>query len=155
MTLVIGTVIVCLCVLTVGKNVIVGSYRRPLHCQITGIQRIMKTLDPKRTLYWYLKIKEQLRNNEDSDFAKLFLSYVKPHHPVSSKTISRWIVETIRLAYDDKHKKIKGHFTRAIGPSWALFNGTTVRAILDAADWSKESTFTKFYLTNVDLKVLD
>jgi len=102
-----------------------------------------------------LKRTEQLRNNEDSDFAKLFLSYVKPHHPVSRKTVSRWIVETIRLAYDDKHRKIKGHSTRAIGPSWALFNGTTVRAILDAADWSKESTFTKFYLRNVDLKVLN
>ena len=104
----------------------------------------------KRTLYRYLKRTEQLRNNED--FAKLFLSNVKPHHPVSSKTISRWIVETIRLAYDDKHKQ---KVIPAIGPSWALFNETTVRAILDAADWSKESSFTKFYLKNVDLKVLD
>jgi len=115
----------------------------------------MKKLDQKRTLYWYLKRTEQLRNKEDSDFAKPFLSYVKPYHPVSSKTTSRWIVETIRLAYDEKHKKTKDHFIRAIAPAWALFNGTTVRAFLDAADWSNESTFTKFYLRNIDLKVLE
>ena len=103
-----------------GSNVFVPSFPKN------------KKLDSKRTLYWYLKNTEQLRNNEDSAFAKPFLSYVKPHHPVSSKT--RWKEETICLPYDDKHKKIKGHSTKAIGPSWALCNGTTVKAVLDAAD---------------------
>lgn len=49
---------------------------------------------------------------------------------------------------------VKAHSTRAIGPSWALFNGASMYAILEAADWSRESTFTKFYLRDVDVSVL-
>ena len=50
--------------------------------------------------------------------------------------------------------KVKAHSTRAIGPSWALFNGASMRSILGAADWSKESTFIQFYFRNVDVEVL-
>ena len=43
-----------------------------------------------------------------------------------------------------------GHSTRAIGPSWALYNGASVNSILEAADWARESTFVRFYLRDVD-----
>lgn len=46
--------------------------------------------------------------------------------------------------------KVKGHSTRAIGPSWALYNGASMSNILDAADWSKESTFVRFYLRDLN-----
>ena len=75
----------------------------------------------------------------------------KPHQPVSCQTISRWIVDTIKMAYDED-KKVKAH--RAIGPSWALFNGASMRSIMETADWSRESTFTKFYLKDVQNSVL-
>lgn len=115
-----------------------------------------KKLDPKRALYVYLKKTDKFRTRTDGeDITNLFLSYVQPHNAVSTRTISRWLVETIRLAYDDQKLKVRGHSTRAIGPSWALFNGAPLKAILEAADWSRESTFTKFYLRNVDLCVLD
>lgn len=107
-----------------------------------------KKLDPKRALGVYLKRTENFRRKDEGDELKLFLSVNKPHRPVSCQTISRWIVDTIKLAYD-KDKKVKAHSTRSIGPSWALFNGASMRSILDTADWSKESTFTKFYFKDV------
>ena len=109
-----------------------------------------RKLDPKRALYHYLKKTENIRGGNQ---CKLFLSIVKPHQPVSRQTIAKWIVNTIKLAYD-KDVKVKAHSTRAIGPSWALFNGASMCSILDAADWSTESTFTKFYLRDVDVSVL-
>ena len=57
------------------------------------------------------------------------------------------------MAYD-KDIKVNAHSTRAIEPSWALFNGASMSSILSAADWSSESTFAKFYLRNVDVSVL-
>ena len=59
---------------------------------------------------------------------KLFVSIVKPHQPVSTQTISKWIVSTIRIAYD-RDIKTTGHSTRAIGPSWALFKGASMHSI--------------------------
>ena len=58
------------------------------------------------------------------------------------------------MAYENKNIKVKAHSTRAVGPSWALYRGASVKSILDAADWSRESTFIKFYLRNVDVQVL-
>ena len=55
------------------------------------------------------------------------------------------------MVYENKKKsKVKGHCTRAIGPSWALFNGASMMSILDSADLSKESTFCNLYLRDVD-----
>ena len=47
------------------------------------------------------------------------------------------------MAIDDKNLKVKAHSTRTICPSWALYKGASIQStcILDAADWSKESTF--------------
>ena len=110
-----------------------------------------KKLDPKRALFYYLKKTDNLRAQNQ---LKLFVSIVKPHQPVSTQTISKWIVNTIRMAYD-RDIKTTGHSTRAIiGPSWALFKGASMHSILDAADWSKETTFTRFYLRDVDVSVL-
>lgn len=96
---------------------------------------------------------EEFRQKEDgSDEPRLFLSLVKPHKPVSKQTIANWIVQTIKMAYDG-NINVNAHSTRAIGPSWALFKGSTMKTIMEAADWSNESTFTKFYLRNVDMNI--
>ncbi|CAC5426474.1 unnamed protein product [Mytilus coruscus] len=109
-----------------------------------------KKLDPKRAIAIYLKRTEKVRKDE----GKLFLSLVKPFKPVSSQTIARWIVNTIKMAYGEDDFKVNAHSTRAIGPSWALFNGASMKSILESADWSTDTTFTKFYFRNVDVKVL-
>ena len=115
-----------------------------------------KHLDPKRALYFYLKITDSFRQDDSGrDETKLFLSIKKPHKPVSSQTISRWIVKTVKMAYKFDIAGVKGHSTRAVGPSWALYNGASIKSILEAADWSRETTFILFYLRDVDTHVLD
>ncbi|CAC5402219.1 unnamed protein product [Mytilus coruscus] len=60
----------------------------------------------------------------------------------------------IKLAYPDSSlENIKAHSTRAIGPSWALYKGASINSILEAADWSSESTFGKFYLKDLHLYI--
>ena len=109
-----------------------------------------KKLDPKRSLYYYLKKTEAFRHGPDgSDELSVFLGLNEPHKPVSSQTISGWIVQTLKLALNDKSLKVKGHSTRAIGASYALFKGASLSSILAAADWSRESTFMKFYLRDM------
>jgi hypothetical protein len=114
-----------------------------------------KLLDPKRALTYYLKITEQFRHTETGeDIVKLFLARRKPHKPVSTQTISRWLVEVIKYCYHAEGKdvkKVKGHSTRSVGPSWALFKGVSLQQIMEAADWSRETTFTRYYLKSVNV----
>lgn len=113
-----------------------------------------KLLDPKRALYWYLKKTDQFRNDIKGRQNSLFLSYTKPHQKVTKQTLSRWIVKVIQMAYEDSSKKVKAHSTRSLGPSWALFNGASMQSVMEAADWSRETTFIRFYLRNVEPSVL-
>ena len=108
-------------------------------------------MDPARVLKSYLKRTKKFGNfgQEQTKFS-LFLSFV-----VTFQTISKWLVSLIKLAYEDPKMKVKGHSTRAIGPLWALFNGASVNSILNAADWSHESTFIRFYLRDVSATALD
>ncbi|CAC5368320.1 unnamed protein product [Mytilus coruscus] len=72
------------------------------------------------------------------DSAKAYCQTVnRPHNPVTVHNISKWIVNTIQMAYDSK-KRIKAHSTRAIGPSWDLFKGVSLKSILDSADWKRK-----------------
>jgi len=48
--------------------------------------------------------------------------------------------------------KVKGHGTRAIGSSYALFKGASLDSILSAADWRRKPTFVKFYLRDIESK---
>ena len=114
-----------------------------------------KSLDPVRVLKSYLKRTEKFKNFGHEAKFSVFLSFVDPHKPVTSQTISKWLMSLIKLAYEDPKMKVKGHSSRAIGPSWALFNGAYVNSILNAADWSHESTFIRFYIRDVSATVLD
>lgn len=117
-----------------------------------------KLLDPKRALTYYLKKTEVFRRNDKGeDTVKLFLARKKPHKPVTSQTISRWLVELIQFCYKQENKvpgKVKGHSTRSIGPSWALFRGASLQQVMETADWSRETTFTRYYLKSVNTDFL-
>ena len=69
---------------------------------------------------------------------------------MTSQTISKWLVILIKLAYEVPKMKGKGNSTRTMGSSLALFNGASVKSILNAADWSHESTCVKFCLHEVN-----
>lgn len=82
----------------------------------------------------------------------------KPHKSVSAQTISRWIVQVIKRAYKIKKKeigKVKGHSTRSVGPSWTLFTGASMKNVMESTDWSQPTTFTKFYLKDVNVDFLN
>lgn len=127
---------------------------RPGHC---GMKIFVpsfedKLLDPKRALTYYLKKTDSFRGVDRQD-SRIFLAICNPHKPVTCQTIASWIVNTIQMAYNEK-KKVRAHSTRAIGPSWALYKGASMKNIMESADWSRESTFTKFYLRNLEPHVL-
>jgi len=92
-------------------------------------------LDPKRALTYYLRKTESFRHPDSGeDIVKLFLARKKPHKPVSSQTISRWLVELIKFCYKLENKtsgKIRGHSTCSIGPLWALFKGASLQQIIE------------------------
>ena len=106
-------------------------------------------LCPCRTLLHYIKRTKSLRKSD-----RLFLTYQKNHHVEASKdSIARWIVQTVRYAYENADSEIlqtvRAHDTRKLSTSWALFNGLSSEEILKAAHWASETTFTSFYLRDV------
>ena len=77
---------------------------------------------------------------------KLFVAIVKPHNPVSSATIARWLRDVLQHAGIDigifGAHSIQGASSSAAAAAAA---GVTTNDILKAADWSSESVFRNFY----------
>lgn len=95
-------------------------------------------LCPIENLKFYIKSTESLRKG-----SQLLISYQKPHAPVSSATISRWLKEALSEAGLDG---FTGHSTRSAATSKAALKGLSAAQILEAANWSKNgSTFQTFY----------
>lgn len=88
----------------------------------------------------YLKLTEPIRTGHDP----LWLSYTKPFKPVSRDTVSRWIKNVLEKAGVNT-KVFSAHSTRAAATSAACSNNVSINTIMDAAGWSRESTFRKFY----------
>ena len=92
-----------------------------------------------KTINEYLKRTENLRSD---DF--LLISWRKPFKKVSKDTVARWIKEV--MAKSGINTTIfKSHSTRAASTSAVAKRGAPMKCILDAAGWSRESTFGKFY----------
>ena len=74
----------------------------------------------------------------------LFIALIKPYNPVTSSTIARWIKCFLSKAGIDT-TIFKAHSVRGASTSAAANAGVTTQDILNAADWSSESVFQKFY----------
>lgn len=87
--------------------------------------------------------------------SQLFVSYGPGSNrkAVTRSTISRWIVEAIKLAYSVKCVQVpeglRAHSTRGVSASWALSRGASVQEVCMAANWSSSSTFATFYSLDV------
>ncbi len=99
---------------------------------------------PVATLEVYERRTADLRTT-DQDSNPLFIGCVKPHKPVTSSTISRWIRNLMQASGIDI-SIFKSHSTRAASTSAATSLGVTVKDIMKTANWTSESTFKKFYL---------
>ena len=82
----------------------------------------------------------QLRGTADP----LFIAIIKPHLPVTSSTVARWLKKVIIDT-----SIFKAHSVRSGATSAAANQGVTTEDILNAADWSTESSFQRFYYTPV------
>ena len=70
----------------------------------------------------------------------LFLPYIKPRGPITSTTLARWVKSTLAEAGIDT-TTFKAHSSR----SATYEAGVPLPGIMEAADWSTASTFTRFY----------
>ena len=90
----------------------------------------------------YVYLTDSLRNNANK--GKLFIGLKKPHKPVSSTTIGRWIKLSLLEAGIDT-AKFSAHSTRSAASSKAATKGVPMDQILEKAMWASESTFQRFY----------
>ena len=74
----------------------------------------------------------------------LFLSYIKPFKPVTSQRIAHWIKDILSEAGVDT-RVFKAHSVRGASVSAAKNKGVRIPDILDMADWSRDTTFRRFY----------
>ena len=62
-----------------------------------------------------------------------FISYMKPHYPITSSSIARWITSLLKLAGIDT-ETFKAHSKSSISASVAASAGLTTNQIMEAAD---------------------
>lgn len=112
----------------------------------TGITLNLKAYPPDRrlcilrVLKHYLLCTRRLRKNSK----QLFISYCKPHEPVGTETISRWIRNVLHNAGIDT-SVYKAHSTRAASSSAARDRNVPISDILATAGWVSAKTFAKYY----------
>ena len=99
-----------------------------------------KKLCPCNTLESYLTRRKSWGVKEP----QVLVSFTKPHKPVCSSTVSRWLKQILGLAGIDT-SIFKGHSTRSASSSKAEVSGASVSDIMKQGHWSRTSTFQRFY----------
>ena len=74
-----------------------------------------------------------------ADGSNLFIAVRKPHKSVTSATIFRWM--SLMAKSDIDVDQFKPHSVRAAATSAASNLGVSIKDILKAANWARESTF--------------
>ena len=111
----------------------VRSFSDTLLCPVTCLKAYLERTAPFR-----VKVGDVLTPSS------LFLAINKPHKPVASSTIARWIKSVLSSAKVDT-SVFGAHSTRGASTSKAALSGITMQDILQTADWSSDSTFKQFY----------
>ncbi|KAK9957703.1 hypothetical protein ABG768_011926 [Culter alburnus] len=113
-------------------------------------QERLNLLCPVRALDTYVHRAALWRKTD-----QLFVCYGSPKKggPASKQRMSKWVVEAITLAYDAAGQpsplNVRAHSTRGMAASKALMSGVPIGDICDAAGWSCQHTFVRFY--NLDV----
>lgn len=103
-------------------------------------------LCPVIALKQYVKLTSLLRGQED----QLFISFQSPHKRVTSQTISRWLLDVLKLSKIDT-SQFTAHSYRHASSSKAARVGVNVDTILKRAGWTPTSkTFAKYYCRPLD-----
>ena len=75
---------------------------------------------------------------------QLLLSYCKPHKPVTSETIGKWLKVILSKSGIDVNL-FGAHSTRSASTSAAKLANIPITQIMDAAGWRQSETFRRFY----------
>ena len=103
-----------------------------------------KKLCPVLALQEYEKRTSEKRSSNGTLSTQLLIAMIKPHKPVSSSTVARWLKTVLNNAGIDT-SIFKAHSVRSAATSSASEAGVTTATILDAADWATETVFQRFY----------
>jgi len=99
----------------------------------------------------YTALKDYLKRSEKwrlQGTSQLLLSYINPHEPVVTSTISRWMVSVLNESGIDT-STFKAHSVRSASSTKAKVQGLSIKDILKRGHWKRESTFTRFYNKSV------
>ena len=99
-----------------------------------------RELCPVALLNEYLHRTENLRGSN----SKIFITGTKPYTAISRDTVSRWVKTILRAAGVNTAEFAAGS-TRAAASSKASQKGVPLQEIMDAAGWSRPTTFQKWY----------
>ena len=119
---------------------------RSASCAVSWCLHQNPSICPVACMECYIDRTAPLRNDSNSE--SLFIGSNKPHKPVPSSTIGRWIKEQLKEAKIDT-LVFSAHSGRGAAASKALNRGVPVQSILNLGHWSRESTFAKFYKRSV------
>ena len=111
------------------------------------------TLCPVRAVRTYLKRTKHRR----PECKRLFVSTKESQNQITKNSISYWVKEVIRRAYEKGHSvppKAKAHELRAVGTSLVFKKNLSINQILQAGTWKSQNTFTSFYLKEIMLESL-
>ena len=131
-----------------------------IKCRVTGLTKVSNPKQPYKSLILlafdkdplldvvsclrlYIDKTKPFRQNE-KQIHQLFLAYNKPHHPVVTCSIARWL-KCIMAASGIDTTVYKAHSTRAASTSKGVAQGLSVQQIMENANWVRASTFQKFY----------
>jgi len=109
-----------------------------------------ESLDVIRCLRAYLTRTEPLRVTE-AQKQSLLVSYVKPHNPITSCSVARWLKMVMSLAGIDT-SIFKAHSTRAAAASKAREQGVSTKQIMKCANWARANTFHRFYNKPIQIR---
>ena len=87
---------------------------------------------------------KQFRPKRAGDPNPVFISYIKPHKAITSQRLANWIKVIMEEAGIDI-TTFKAHSVRGASSTAAIEKGVMISDILQKADWSRESTFKRFY----------
>ena len=113
-----------------------GKHMKPMEFKVYTADSKLCVVD---NLKEYLTKTAPIRN-----YPQLFLSYQKPHKPVSVDTISRWCRDIMRCGGIDVNT-YSSHSCRAAASSYAESKGVAFKTIISSAGWSSVKTYAKFY----------
>ncbi len=126
------------------KNVRAGKKPNPIvfHRHSENLR-----LCPVRCLEEYIRLTDPWR--KDGIPSSLFLSFKAPHGPISKPRLAGWVKEVLQGSSIDTNI-FQAHSLRGAASSKALLKGLSVKEVLDQGNWSRESTWQKYYHRQVD-----